>query len=354
MICRERRGILLLLMMIFLCFGCAQADSPAYGQGKVKKGESQKETATFFAMDTVMEITVYGDPSLLEAAEEKILSLEKKMSVTNEESEISLLNQNGEQFLSSDTKELLSRALELCGQTDGRLDISIYPIVRTWGFTTGEYRVPSGEELQAFLPYVDYTKILVEDDRAVLKEGMQIDLGSVAKGYAGDQVIELFCENGVTSALLNLGGNVQALGTKPDGSLWKIAIRNPMGEGYAGALEIADKAVVTSGGYERYFVQDGKTYRHIMDPETGYPVENGLVSVTVVGDEGVSCDACSTALFVMGLEDAINFWRKTKDLDFEAVFITEEGKVFITEGLEGCFTLTGAYANAEMAVIQRE
>ena len=347
---RKQRILLFLLTMVFLIVGCAGTDSQVTTSGD----GNQKESTTFFAMDTVMEITVYGDPSLLETVKEEILSLEKKLSVTDEESEIFHLNQEKEQLLSSDTEELLDRSLRLCRQTDGNLDISIYPVVRAWGFTTGEYRVPSGEELQELLTYVDYTKISLDGSRAFLKEGMQIDLGSVAKGYAGDRVIGLFRESGVTSALLNLGGNVQALGTKPDGSLWKIAVRNPAGDGYAGALEIADKAVVTSGGYERYFEQDGKTYRHIMDPKTGLPVDNGLLSVTIVGNEGTLCDAYSTALFVMGLSDALDFWRKTEDVSFDAVFLTEDGRVVITEGLEDCFTLTGEYANAEMAVIRRE
>jgi thiamine biosynthesis lipoprotein len=166
---------------------------------------------------------------------------------------------------------------------------------------------------------------------------MEIDLGSVAKGYTGDRVIELLRENGVTSALLNLGGNVQALGTKPDGSPWRVAVQDPSGDGCLGVLEIDDQAVITSGGYERYFVEDGVTYWHIIDPADGAPARSGLISVTIVGDSGLLCDGLSTSLFVMGLEDAAQFWRENGG--FEAVFVTESGQILITEGLQERFSL---------------
>lgn len=338
---RQKLAVLLLLLLSLT--GCG-------GQTE----EKTAHTATVFAMDTVMDLTVYGDETVLDQAEEQISRLETLFSVTDTSGEIYKLNQTGACALSAETGDLLGRALALCERTDGALDISIYPVVRAWGFTTGVYQVPSEEDLSALLEKVDYTKVAYDPagGTACLPAGMEIDLGSIAKGYTGDRLTELLKENGVSSALLNLGGNVQALGCKPDGSAWRIAVQDPGGEGYIGILEIADKAVVTSGGYERYFEQDGTVYWHIIDPATGSPARNGLLSVTIVGDSGTLCDGLSTALFVMGPEDAAAFWRASDD--FEAVFVDENGGVTITEGLEGCFSLPEARAGSAVTVLRRD
>lgn len=168
-----------------------------------------------------------------------------------------------------------------------------------------------------------------------------LDLGALAKGYTGDELMEIFHENGVKSAIVSLGGNVQALGKKPDGSLWKVAVRNPFSpETDMCTVEIEGKAVITSGSYERYFTgEDGVDYCHIIDPKSGRPVHNGLVSVTVIGESGTECDALSTALFVMGADGAVEFWRKNGD--FELILVSDDGKIMYTEGLEGSFKNLG-------------
>ena len=313
--------------------------------------ESQKD---FFAMDTVMDFTIYGQEDLLDQTESMIQSLEAEMSVTDPDSEIAAINENGYGKVTGDTSDLISAALSLCQRTDGALDISVYPIVRAWGFTTDNYQVPDDVSIQALLPLVDYTQIDYQQDSGDihLPDGMEIDLGSVAKGYAGQKAADFLKENGVTSGLLSLGGNIQALGSKPDGSPWKIGIQDPFqNESPMMVLSVTDKSVVTSGGYERYFQQDGKTYWHIMDPSTGYPAENGLVSVTIVGTDGMLCDGLSTSLFVMGLEKAADFWGSSDD--FDAVFVTEDQTVYITEGLADSFALTEDYANTQVHVIRR-
>ena len=314
--------------------------------------ESQKD---FFAMDTVMDFTIYGQEDLLDQTESMIRSLEAEMSVTDPDSEIAVINENGYGKVTGDTSDLISAALSLCKRTDGALDISVYPIVHVWGFTTGNYQVvPDDASIQALLPLVDYTQIDYQQDSGdiQLPDGMEIDLGSVAKGYAGQKAADFLKENGVTSGLLSLGGNIQAIGSKPDGSPWKIGIQDPFqNESPMMVLSVTDKSVVTSGGYERYFQQDGKTYWHIMDPSTGYPAENGLVSVTIVGTDGMLCDGLSTSLFVMGLEKAADFWGSSDD--FDAVFVTEDQTVYITEGLADSFALTEDYANTQVQVIRR-
>lgn len=326
----KRLAALCLALCLALPAGCTPA--PAQAQPAAER--------TFFAMDTVMTLRLYqgGDEVLLEHLEARVRDLEALCSVTDEHSEIYALNRDGRADLSPDTALLLDGALELCERTGGALDISVYPILRAWGFTTGEYSVPSDEALAALLPLVDYTQVKLEGNAASLPSGAKIDLGSVAKGRTGDQLSALLLENGVTSALLDLGGNIQAVGAKPDGSPWRIGVREPEGEGNVGVVSVTDKAIITSGGYERYFEQDGVRYWHILEPKTGKPARSGLASVTVVGESGLLCDALSTALFVMGLDGALEHWRQYRD--FEAVFVAEDGSVTITAGLADCFTLS--------------
>lgn len=329
------RRVFALLPALLLLMGCASA-------------RTQPLERTFFAMDTVMSVRLYdgGGEDLLDAAENRVRELEGLLSVTDSGSEIYALDRTGAAVLSPDTAELLAGALKLCRRTGGALDISIYPVLRAWGFTTGEYSVLTREDLAALLPLADYTQVRLEGTAAALPPGMEIDLGSVAKGYTGDVLSACLKENGVASALLDLGGNIQAVGSKPDGSPWRVAIRDPAGAGNIGMAEVWDQAVVTSGGYERYFERDGIRYWHILDPKTGAPARSGLASVTVVGDSGLTCDGLSTALFVMGLDRALDHWRQYQD--FEAIFVSDDGSVTITAGLEHNFT--PAQANRTLTV----
>ena len=337
----KKHFISAMLSALLFLTGCSAESSPEPVQG------------TFFAMDTVMDFTIYGESGLIDQSESLIASLESLVSVTDADSELYAINQTGSSMLTEEASSLMEQALEICCRTDGALDLSIYPIVRAWGFTTGSYQVPDEAEIQALLPLVDYRKIQYDaaTGTVTLPEGMEIDLGSVAKGYAGQLVAQMLRDNGVESALLNFGGNVQTVGTKPDGSPWQIGIKDPQGEDAMMVLSVEDQAVVTSGGYERYFEQDGQTYWHIMDPSTGHPADSGLISVTIVGDEGVVCDGLSTALFVMGLEKAADLWAQSGD--FEAVFVTASGEVYITEGLRDHFALTERYADTPVSVIER-
>ncbi len=308
----------------------------------------QKRTASFFAMDTFMELTVYGEESVLDDTRALIERLEGELSVTDPDSEIRALNQNGTAELGEDARSLLERALEICALTGGALDITVYPVVRAWGFTVGEYRVPEPEEIAALLEKVDYTRI----SDLTLPEGFMVDLGAVAKGRASDEAVRIWGEAGVKSGLMSLGGSVYAMGTKPDGSRWRVGIRDPFSDGLLAAVEVEDRAVVTSGGYERYFEENGERYHHIIDPKTGYPARSGLASVTVIGGEGTLCDGLSTAFYVMGLERALELWRSAR-LEVEAVFVTEDGEITVTEGLEGSFEPLGDYKNAEIKVVGR-
>lgn len=340
-----------------LLAGVLAAGAVLTGCGGEQKVSSQ--SSQVFAMDTVMLLTVYGDQAQqgLDQAEQIIQKLEKLWSATDENSEIWALNHSGGNWveLSEDTREILSRGLELCALTDGALDLTAYSAVQAWGFPTGAYRVPDETELEQLVGTIDYTQVELDDNQARLPEDMSLDLGAVAKGRLGEVLSQDLKELGVTSALLELGGNIQTVGTKPDGSRWRVGIQDPNSQegGYLAIVEVADQAVVTSGDYQRYFEQDGQTYCHIMDPATAAPADSGVDSVSIVGSDGTVCDALSTALFVMGEEKGAQFWKDHPELDFEAIFVSQDGTIAVTEGLEEHFTLADGYQDREVTVIHR-
>lgn len=202
------------------------------------------------------------------------------------------------------------------------------------------------------LQNIDYKKVLLEENFVTMPDRMQLDLGAVGKGYTGDIIAELLKEQGVTSALLDIGGNIQMVGRKTDGSRWRLGIQNPFGEGNLGVLESEDGAVVTSGNYERYFIgEDGKQYGHIIDPATGYPAESGLASVSIIAKDGKLCDALSTAIYVMGLDEAMEYWKENGS--FEMLLVTDENEIYLTEGIENDFTLNENFSNMEIHVITK-
>lgn len=319
-----------------------------------EKAESNEEASKdIFAMDTYMTVTAYGAKAqeAVDEAEAEIQRLDELLSTGNEESEIAQLNQNKSATLSEDAGYLVERALELNKETDGAFDIAIYPVMEAWGFPTQNYQVPTADTLESLLKLADASQIIYDEDSRKIsfgQEGMKIDLGGIAKGYTSSRIMDIYKENNISSGLVNLGGNVQALGMKPDGSKWRVAVQSPDDtEDYLGILSVEDKAVITSGGYERYFEQDGKTYHHIIDPKTGYPAENGLTSVTVVSEDGTLADGLSTSLFIMGKEEAIEFWKAHSE-EFDIIMMTDEGKLYVTEGIQDDFS-----TEMEMEIIEK-
>lgn len=308
-------------------------------------------------MDTYITFTAYGEnaESALSQAKEKVLELEQLWSVTDEHSEIYAVNHAGGQevTVSRETAEILSFALDMAGRTGGALEPTIYPVLRSWGFTSNENRIPTKEEIAERLNTVGYDKVNQNGNKVQIPKEMMWNFGAVGKGYAGDGVVGLLKKNGITSALLDIGGNIQAIGLKPDGSEWRLGIRNPFGEGNVGVLCVRDWAVVSSGNYERYFVgEDGRTYGHIIDPSTGYPAESGLISAVVISEEGKLCNALSTALFVMGLDQATDYWRQNGG--FDMLLITGDGEIYLTEGIRDSFSLNSYYNHRNVNVIEYE
>lgn len=316
--------------------------------------QNQKCQKQLFAMDTYMEFTAYGKNSekAVDAAIEEVQKLDAMLSAENSKSEVYALNEQGNLQATDDLAELILRGKEIYQETDGLFDDTIYPVMKLWGFPTGNYHVPTAAEVQKKLALVDGNKVEIQtrdsDEKGrdskektkfvTLGADQQIDFGGIAKGYTGQKLAELFQEYGVSSALVSLGGNIQAIGTKPDGSSWKVGIRDPKGgqQDYIGVLSVENQAVVTSGGYERYFEEDGKTYIHIINPRTGYPADGDLLSVTIVSRDGTLADGMSTALYIMGYENACQFWRQHRE-EFNVILVTDDGKIHISENLKENF-----------------
>ena len=305
--------------------------------------KNNKVEQTYFeSMNTFMKVQAYGENAkeANEAAQKYIGQLERIISATKEESDIYKLNHSetypvkvNEQALS-----LIKLALNMSEISDGAFNPCLYPVSSLWGFTKKQYRIPSEEEIAEKLALCDWKKVQVTDDGVIMEPGMQFDLGGIGKGFAGDEAAKKMKEFGIKSALLDLGGNIQIIGTKPDGSDWTIGIRNPFEEGAIGILKASNVAVITSAGYERYFVgEDGKKYIHIFDGTTGCPAESDLVSTTAIAPSGTYCDGLSTALYVLGLERSIELWRKQKNFDF--ILITKNKEVYITKRLASKFTI---------------
>lgn len=306
-----------------------------------------QQDRTVFAMDTVMSLRVYAPEKdgTLDALEALLIDLDRELSATDPESKLSGLNGSGA-VSDRALADLVRRSADLSRRTGGALDLSLLPASRLWGFPSKLYRVPDPEALEALRSRIGMDKVSVTEEEILLTDGAQLDLGAVAKGWAADRCREILEENGV-SGILALGGNIQTVGKKPDGTDWRIGIQDPEDPAKNRlVLTLAGThAVVTSGDYQRAFTENGVTYCHILDPQTLSPVQNSLRSVTVVADEGFLADGLSTALFVMGREAGVEFWRSSTD--FEAVWIEADGTVTVTEGL------SGAVNDADVTVVKR-
>ncbi len=352
-----KKILVIALAATVLFTGCENRREETKQALENQKMENRHE-ATSFAMDTIMTFTVIhedGDQIIIDA-EQRIRELENLLSITLENSEVSRLNAAaGKEAIevSKDTWILLEAGKNLGAGTGGAFDIAISPVVKAWGFTEAEHHVPTQAELDALLPLTNPDDVVLDKMTVYLeKEGMAVDLGGIAKGYASDEVASLLKGKGVESAIVSLGGNVFGIGTKPNGEKWEVALANPLdANDYCGLISIEDKAVVTSGGYQRFFEENGKKYHHIIDPATGYPAENGLLSVTIISESGMEADVLSTALFVMGLEDGLKYWQENGG--FEAIFVTETGEVIATEGADACFTFEGRDNDFTYRMVER-
>ena len=351
-------GVIACALLSLALYGCGADGTDAFSAAQEEAASADAETSEdesysqdFFAMDTYMTLTAYGEnaQAAVEAGVAEIERLDALLSTGDSGSEIYAINESGGGEVSEETAYLIERSLEVYESTGGLYDISIYPVMDLWGFTGSDesaFAVPEESELSQTLALVDASQLSLaenEDGIVVLSmaEGMEIDLGGIVKGYADDRIAEIFAEYGVESGIINLGGSVRVVGTKPDGSLWKVGIQDPEdSSGYLGGIAASDISVVTSGGYERYFDDEetGVRYHHIIDPRTGYSAYNGLISVSIISEDGTLADALSTSLFVMGTEEAVAYCEEHCAADgFGVLMETEDGDIYITDNIEDSF-----------------
>lgn len=333
--------ILLSLLAVLVAGGCSDK----------KQSNAGPVSETYFIFDTVVNIRVYDD-SFTEDRFAEIGALLERIDATlnrNESgSDIERVNRNAGKAavqVSEETFEVVKTALEYAEWSGGKFDPTVGPLVDLWGIGNEGASVPDSREIERVLELVDYRKVVLDEaNRSIRlgKEGMSLDLGAIGKGYAADAVREYLLGNGFQSAMLDLGGNLVAMGGKPDGSDWSIGIQDPAehrGE-HLGIVRLKDKTLVSSGIYERFFREGDKLYHHIFNTSTGYPVENELLSVTIITDRSMIADALSTTIFAMGLDQGLGAVEQMADT--EAIFVTKDGKLHLTSGLAGMFTVTNS------------
>lgn len=311
------------LSLILLCLsitGCKKTTDPI--------------TKTSFKLNTVVTITIYdsSDVSLLDNALALCDTYENLFSRTRETSELYQINQGLKRELSPETEELLEIALSYNRLSNGLFDPSIGPVSSLWDFHAEDPTVPEDALIQAALPLVNAKNLHLSNHTITMDTGMMLDLGAISKGYIADRIKEYLIEQGVKSAVIDLGGNVLCIGSRPDGTPFQIGIRQPFQDINMAAtvLSITDQSVVTSGIYERCFEENGVLYHHLLDPATGYPCDNELASVTILSDHSVDGDALSTSCFLMGMEQGMELIDSLPDV--YAIFITREGELTYSEG----------------------
>lgn len=314
-------------------------------------GDPPKHSRTAFLLGTTITVTTYGRVSsdVMDQVFARVGEIERKMSTSEKDySDTELLRVNaragaGAVSVSADTFAVVREALGFSELSGGAFDVTVYPLVRLWGIGTEAAAVPDAERLSAALELVGYRAVQMDQDDVSIslpQPGMGVDVGGIAKGYAADEAARILREAGIESALLDFGGNILTVGHKPDGSLWRIGIQVPDASRreFLGIATVAEQSIVTSGTYERFFEQDGVRYHHILDTHTGYPVQNGLTSVTIITTASMEADALSTAVFALGLEEGYRFAEALADV--EAIFVTDDNGVYTTSGVGEIFELT--------------
>ena len=333
-------ALLLLLGMLAALAGC---------------GESEAQYREVYAMDTVMTLTAYGPKAeaALTAGESVILSMDAMLDPELPTSTVYAMNHayGVSVAVPGQIARMLQTAQTVYRQSNklgiNSLDLTIYPLVKLWGFVDGSYYVPSDLEIGDARARLQFDQVLLNSFpssgsyEVSMPGNCELSFGAIAKGCTAAYVVDAMRNAGVTSGIISLGGNIQTLGLKPDGSKWRIGIADPNSpDNYLGILTAGEIAVVTSGSYQRNFTdpRTGKFYHHILDPRTGRPTDNSLVSVTIICEDGAMADALSTAMFVLGETNAMRYWR-TYGKDFEMILVNKNNEVICTSGLIEEFSL---------------
>ncbi len=302
------------------------------------KSEDQPQSQSFIMLGTVCRITIYDKPTeeAFSAAFSRIREIEQKMSLHSETSEIAKINAaSGREAVqvSEETFRVIDKALQIAHLSEGAFDITIGPLVKAWGIGGDDARRPSDEELALLLPLIDYTMVELDHQARTVylpKTGMALDLGGIAKGYAADEAARVLRSFGIERGIINLGGNVLTMGTKQDGSLWRIGIQDPessRGE-YAMIVQLDDTSLVTSGPYERFLLLDGEFYHHILDTKTGLPIDSDFTSVSIITKNSMLADALSTSVYALGLDKGMKLLNELDEV--EGLFFTEAKQVLFS------------------------
>ena len=316
---------LIIALALVLCTGCGAEKTP------------ERISQIGFFLDTVITLSAHTENvQVLKDALEECGRYEQMLSRTIEGSDVWRINHAGGNSVevSDDTIAILRCALDIAQKTNGAFDVTIAPVSTLWNFSAGEAVIPDADEIAKAAAFVDYTRLVIDGNTVTLPDGMMIDLGGIAKGYIADRIKEYLEKRGIRHAILSFGGNVVAIGRKPDGSDWTVGIQDITGAQGAYMLKARNTggSTVTSGIYERGFDLDGVRYHHLLSSETGWPVQNTLASVTIFSDSSMEGDALSTSAFVLGETEGVNLIESLDGV--EAVFITRDRQVILTSGAE--------------------
>lgn len=341
---RKSRWLCCLVAFIFLILAACQSPPP----------EKNKRNQTPYAdqqslLGTYVQIRIYdqGKEAVLEKAFARVKALQNKLTVNEEGSEIDLVNQYAgikPIQVSDDVYQLAKQAYAFSEAAQGGFDMTIGPITQLWHIGFEDARKPTQAEIEQALALVDYRKVMLDDQKQTIylaEKGMQLDLGAIAKGFITDQVVALLKKEGVTTAIIDLGGNVYVLGQSPraENTDWQVGIQDPnqARNTIVGSLPASNQTLVTSGIYERYLKVDGQTYHHLFDPKSGYPFDNDLAGVTIVTKHSVDADGLSTAVFSLGTKKGLAYVENLKDVD--AIFVTKANQVYVSQGIQADFQL---------------
>ncbi|MBM6859121.1 FAD:protein FMN transferase [Clostridium saudiense] len=333
----------LCLSLVFMLVSCSQ-------NTKENEKTSQQEPIkrTEMLMGTVISVTLYDstDETILDKVFEKVKDLEKTFSINEAGTEVDKINDNAgiaPVKVSDDTIEVVKAGLYYSDLSHGKFDVTIGPLVKLWNIPDRPTDdIPTQNEIDTVLPLTNYKDVVIDETNKTIfltRPGMMLDLGGIAKGYTADVISEMLTDEGVKSAIIDLGGNIFAHGEKISGDAWKIGIQNPFstrGE-IVGAISVKNKSIVTSGIYERYIEVNGVKYHHILSPETGYPYENDIAGITIISDKSTTGDALSTSVFALGIDEGMKFVENLDDVD--AIFVTKDNEIYLTSGIKDNFEL---------------
>lgn len=346
---KQKAGYVVATMLVVLLAGCG-----ASGENQPELLKSPYEE-TEFLMGTYVTLRVYdeGKEKLIQEGFARVEELADKVTVNEPGSEIDKVNEAAGKepvSLSDDVYPLVKAAAEYSDVSKGGFDYVVGPLTDLWHIGFDDARKPSQSEIDAVLPLVDYTKVELDTEKQTVfltEPSMKLDLGAIAKGYIADEVKELFEQAGVTTAIIDLGGNVVVMGGSPtrEGEAWNVGIQDPLSERgeTVGTTLQKDRSIVTSGIYERYIEVDGEMYHHLMDPQTGYPFDNEIAGVSIISDRSIDGDALSTVVFSFGLEKGLEYVNNREDI--EAVFVTKNEEVYTSDGLTENFEMTNENYN---------